>query len=82
MNGLAVPVLSGALITETIRAGSRIVFDVFGCVFIKHPWNLSFKEFCADCKPWITLIYLSILVGPTGGYLFTDIIRYNQRLKR
>ncbi len=70
IRGLSAPNLKEAFITGAIWAGICIVFDVFGWVIIKHPWSLSFKEFYIDYQPWITLIYLAILIGPVIGYFF------------
>jgi hypothetical protein len=70
MRGLSEPRLADALITGAIWAGVCIIFDVIGWVIVKHPWSLSFKEFYIDYQPWITLIYLAILIGPVIGYLF------------
>jgi hypothetical protein len=70
MNGLSNPSLNEALITGTIWVSITIVGDLVGWVLIKHPWRLTFKEFYIDYQPWITLIYLAILIGPLIGYLF------------
>lgn len=69
MRSLPVPHFKEALITGAIWAGICVLFDVFGWVTIKHPWSLSFKEFYIDYQPWISLIYLAILLGPIIGYL-------------
>ncbi len=71
MNGLAVPTLSEALITAGIWGAICILSDLVGWVLIKHPWRLTFKEFYVDYQPWITLIYLAIMLGPIIGYGFT-----------
>lgn len=68
-NGLEQPTMQNAVITGIIWAGICIVFDVFGWVLIKHPWSLSFKEFYIDYQPWITLIYIAILLGPIIGFV-------------
>lgn len=68
MQSIAVPCFNEALITGGIWTGICIVFDVFGWVLIKHPWSLSFKEFYIDYQPWISLIYLSIFLGPIVAY--------------
>ena len=70
MSGLESPTIVEAIITGTIWSGICIVFDVFGWVLIRHPWSLSFKEFYVDYQPWITLIYIAILLGPILGYIF------------
>lgn len=46
-----------------------VVRCVSGWVMIKHPWNLTFKEFYVDYQPWISLIYLAIFLGPVIGFL-------------
>jgi len=74
MQSIAVPCFNEALITGGIWTGICIVFDVFGWVLIKHPWSLSFKEFYIDYQPWISLIYLSIFLGPIVAYFF-DLMR-------
>ncbi len=73
MSGLDFPTLMEALLTGAIWCGICIVFDVFGWVIIKHPWSLSFKGFYVEYQPWITLIYISIFVGPLVGFLLTKI---------
>lgn len=70
MNGLEAPTMREAVATGAVWAGICIVFDVFGWVIIKHPWSLTFKEFYIDYQPWITLIYVSIFLGPIIGGLF------------
>ena len=70
MNGLKEPTIVEALITGLIWMGICIVFDVFGWVIIKHPWSLTFKQFYIEYQPWISLIYLSIFLGPIIGYFF------------
>ncbi|MCI6603267.1 MAG: hypothetical protein MSC43_03625 [Clostridiales bacterium] len=67
--GLANPSLHEALLTGLIWTGICFVFDAFGWVMIKHPWNLTFKEFYVDYQPWISLIYLAIFLGPVIGFL-------------
>ncbi len=71
MNGLAAPTLSEALVTAVIWGAICIVSDLIGWVLIKHPWRLTFKEFYVDYQPWITLIYLAIMLGPIIGYELT-----------
>ena len=70
MNQLINPTITEALITGTIWMGICIVFDVFGWVIIKHPWSLTFREFYVEYQPWISLIYLAILLGPIIGFIF------------
>ncbi len=74
MNGLAAPTLSEALITAGIWGVICIVCDLIGWVLIKHPWRLTFKEFYVDYQPWITLIYLAIMLGPVIGYAVTMLL--------
>jgi hypothetical protein len=45
-------------------AAITIVLDLIGWVLIPHPWAMTLKEFYFDYQPWITLIYLIILVTP------------------
>jgi hypothetical protein len=49
-----------------------IVIDLFGWVLIKHPWRMTFKEMYIDYQPWISLIYLSILVSPLIAAIFVS----------
>ena len=44
-----------------------MVFDLFGWVIIKHPWSMTWKAFYVDYQPWITLIYIEILVSAFIG---------------
>ncbi len=74
MNGLAAPTLSEALVTAVIWGAICIVSDLIGWVLIKHPWRLTFKEFYVDYQPWITLIYLAIMLGPVIGYVVTMLL--------
>jgi hypothetical protein len=46
-----------------------VVFDVFAWVIIRHPWSMTWSEMYLDYQPWITLIYLSILISPFIGAL-------------
>ena len=73
MNGLSNPTIVEAFITGAIWVSICIVFDVFGWVIIKHPWSLTFKQFYVEYQPWITLIYIAILIGPILGFLLTLI---------
>ncbi|WP_200331544.1 hypothetical protein [Leucobacter sp. L43] len=41
-----------------------ILVDIPGWILIKHPWSLTWREFYVDYQPWITLVYLAILVSP------------------
>ena len=73
MKGIAEPSVSDALVTGLCWMGICMVFDVFGWVIIKHPWSLTFRQFYIEYQPWITLIYIAILLGPVVGYLFAVI---------
>jgi len=53
-----------ALVIAISWTAITILFDLFGWVLIKHPWNMTFKEMYIDYQPWITLIYLAIFVSP------------------
>ena len=59
-----------ALITGVIWSLISIIGDLVGWVLIKHPWRLTFKEFYIDYQPWITIIYIAILIAPVISYLF------------
>lgn len=73
MKGLNNPTIAEALITGAIWVGICVVFDVFGWVIIKHPWSLTFKQFYVEYQPWITIIYISIFIGPLLGYFICVI---------
>ena len=75
LNTLSAPTITDAFITGLIWAGISIVFDVFGWVIIKHPWSLSFREFYVDYQPWISLIYLVILISPLIAFGINAIIK-------
>ena len=54
---------------EGLRLGlfwsvGTILVDLVGWVMIPHPWRMTLKEFYVDYQPWITLIYLIILMSP------------------
>jgi hypothetical protein len=51
-----------AMMLGIFRCLFAIVIDVFGWVIIKHPWSMTFEEMYPKYQPWITLIYISILV--------------------
>jgi hypothetical protein len=59
-----------ALILGVSWALITVIIDLFGWVIIKHPWRMTFKEMYVDYQPWITLIYVSIFVGPLLSALF------------
>ena len=69
MRRMSNPTIQEALVTGAIWMSICIIVDVFGCVMIKHPWSLSFKEFYVDYQPWISLIYVAIFLGPLIGYV-------------
>lgn len=69
LRGLVQPTLKKALATGALWSGISIVFDLVGWVLIKHPWSLTFKQFYVEYQPWITLVYLAMLLGPVLGYL-------------
>ena len=75
LNTLSAPTITDAFITGLIWAGISIVFDLFGWVIIKHPWSLSFREFYVDYQPWISLIYLVILISPLIAFGINAIIK-------
>jgi hypothetical protein len=50
--------------------GITILFDLFGWVVVRHPWRMTVKEMYLDYQPWITLIYLCILISPLIAALF------------
>jgi hypothetical protein len=62
------------LIAGAIWAIICIVADLIGWVLIKHPWQLTFKEFYIDYQPWITLIYIAIFIGPIVGFFIRSAI--------
>lgn len=72
INGINELALIDALITGASWTSICIVFDVFGWMIIKHPWSLSFKKFYVYYQPWISLIYLSIFLGPLIGFAFIN----------
>jgi hypothetical protein len=44
--------------------GLTIVLDLVGWVLIPHPWKMPAWQFYVLYQPWITLIYLVILLSP------------------
>ena len=60
--------LKNAIKTGAFWAGISIVIDLVGWVLIKHPWSLTFKQFYIDYQPWITLVYLAMVIAPVIGY--------------
>jgi hypothetical protein len=41
-----------------------MVVDFVGFVLIKNPWSMTPHELYVEYQPWITLIYISIFLGP------------------
>ena len=58
------PTYKKALLTGALWSGISILIDLFGWVLIKHPWSLTFKQFYVEYQPWITLVYLAMLIAP------------------
>lgn len=56
-----------ALVLGISWCAITIIFDVLAWVIIRHPWSMTWKEMYVDYQPWITLIYLSILISPFIG---------------
>ena len=44
--------------------GLTVVVDLVGWVLIPHPWQMPAWQFYVLYQPWITLIYLVILLSP------------------
>jgi hypothetical protein len=57
-----------------------LLVDLVGWVLVPHPWVMTIKEFYVDYQPWITLIYLIILLTPVAVALFTRLHRGAKRL--
>ena len=70
LKGLNDVTITYAFITGGIWSIISIIGDLVGWVLIKHPWRLTFKEFYIDYQPWITIIYIAILIAPVISYLF------------
>jgi hypothetical protein len=56
-------------VRQTWRLGSlwlvaAMVVDYVGFVLLDNPWSMTTRELYVDYQPWISLIYLSILVSP------------------
>ncbi|MBR5181747.1 MAG: hypothetical protein IKW88_05795 [Clostridiales bacterium] len=64
------PTYKKALLTGALWSGISILIDLFGWVLIKHPWSLTFKQFYVEYQPWITLVYLAMLVAPAVSCFF------------
>ena len=62
------PTFKEAIITGIMWCLICIVFDIFAWVIIKHPFSLSFREFYINYQPFISLIYLAILISPIIAY--------------
>ncbi|MBO7449009.1 MAG: hypothetical protein J6U54_01460 [Clostridiales bacterium] len=69
MRGMKQPTLKKAVTTGVLWSGMSIVFDLVGWVLIDHPWSLTFKQFYIEYQPWITLVYIAMILGPIFGYL-------------
>lgn len=67
--GMKQPTFKKALTTGALWSGMSIIFDLVGWVLVKHPWSLTFKQFYVEYQPWITLVYLAMVIGPVLGYL-------------
>lgn len=67
------PTLKKAVLTGTFWAGISIVIDLAGRVLIKHPLSLTFKQFYIDYQPWITLVYLAMVIAPVIGYWILNL---------
>jgi hypothetical protein len=55
--------------TEALRLGvfwflATAVIDLFGWVVLPHPWHMTLDQFYVGYQPWISLIYLVILISP------------------
>lgn len=72
---LSAPTVTDALLTGLVWAGITIVFDLVAWVLVKHPWHLSFHEFYVGYQPWISLIYLAILLSPLTAYGITALVK-------
>ena len=64
------PTYKKALLTGALWSGISILIDLFGWVLIKHPWSLTYKQFYVEYQPWITLVYLAMLVAPAVSCIF------------
>ena len=69
LKGMKQPTLKKALTTGALWSGLSIVLDLVGWVLIPHPLSLTFKQFYIEYQPWITLVYLAMLVAPVIAYL-------------
>lgn len=69
VKGLKQPTFKKALTTGVFWSLTSIVIDLVGWVLIPHPLQLTFKQFYIEYQPWITLVYLAMIIGPVLGYL-------------
>ncbi len=69
LKGMKQPTFKKALTTGALWSGLSIVLDLVGWVLIPHPLSLTFKQFYIEYQPWITLVYLAMLVAPVIAYL-------------
>ena len=69
LKGMKQPTFKKALTTGVLWSGLSIVLDLVGWVLIPHPLSLTFKQFYIEYQPWITLVYLAMLVAPVIAWL-------------
>ena len=69
LKGMKQPTFKKALTTGILWSGLSIVLDLVGWVLIPHPLSLTFKQFYIEYQPWITLVYLAMLVAPVIAWL-------------
>lgn len=74
------PTVKKAFATGALWAGISIVIDLFGWVLIKHPWSLTFKQFYVEYQPWITLVYLAMVIAPVISFFLLSLKRKRQSL--
>ena len=46
------------------------IFDLIAWVLIRHPYAKTFKDYYIDSQPWITIVYLVIIISPIIGMFF------------
>jgi hypothetical protein len=61
--------IQGKEVMETLRLSffwlaAAMIVDFVCFVLIKHPYSLTPHEFYVEYQPWISLIYISILLSP------------------
>ena len=69
LKGMKQPTFKKALTTGALWSGLSIVLDLVGWVLIPHPLSLTFKQFYIEYQPWITLVYLAMLIAPVIAWL-------------